>query len=278
MKIEVAVKVKVAIWRNLSQVEEGLLERAIWHLAESLHPHHFLLSQVIIYIRNFKLLCNKTDSAAQSRGNLHKPERKGNIIFWQNLVESLFVKHMIFCAGEGEACTAYKIFTSPKPWSAHTWENHPGALHFCSHLHPTTKWRSPPPLYVSQNIRTAIFWDWKELLHLFFYHPATASIFYHPALIRIFANCSLAKNLFISPPALTHPSRQLCQESSRYQNHLDWHDLLYWKVLIPAWSRLTEADSGMGRISVQQVMMMIMIMRMINNQLLIMTIWMMAKT
>ena len=46
-------------YEGMFQVEEGLLERAIWHLAESLHPHHFLLSQVII-VGSFKQLCNKT--------------------------------------------------------------------------------------------------------------------------------------------------------------------------------------------------------------------------
>ena len=40
-------KVKVT-FKGMFQVEEGLLERAILHLADSLHPHHFLLSQVIL--------------------------------------------------------------------------------------------------------------------------------------------------------------------------------------------------------------------------------------
>merc|ERR1712110_1393591 len=39
------------------EVEEGLLERAIWHLADSLHPHHFLLSQVkLVLLTKYSLL------------------------------------------------------------------------------------------------------------------------------------------------------------------------------------------------------------------------------
>ena len=49
--MKVALKVKVhyeseSAYIGMFQVEEGLLERAILHLADSLHPHHFLLSQV----------------------------------------------------------------------------------------------------------------------------------------------------------------------------------------------------------------------------------------
>jgi len=41
------------------EVEEGLLERAIWHLADSLHPHHFLLSQVkLVLLTKYSLLPN----------------------------------------------------------------------------------------------------------------------------------------------------------------------------------------------------------------------------
>jgi len=39
------------------EVEEGLLERAILHLAHSLHPHHFLLSQVnLVLLTKYSLL------------------------------------------------------------------------------------------------------------------------------------------------------------------------------------------------------------------------------
>ena len=45
--------------KGIFQVEEGLLERAILHLADSLHPHHFLLSQVTLEYQTIGETCKK---------------------------------------------------------------------------------------------------------------------------------------------------------------------------------------------------------------------------
>ena len=138
---------------------------------------------------------------------------------------------------------------------------------FCSQNIHFSFPRPAPYLRESPRFRLFIVFDiqWMHLSHLTFqlgeelvHLTSRLDSPLSPALPRILKVSSPFRSLGVTTPTTLTPLTRKAKKVKIAPFSLDC-----WKVLIPAWSRLTEADSAGGRISVQQVKMMIMIERFI---------------